>query len=84
MEEPKVSEITQNRGNAGMGRPKGSPNKATAAVREAIARMAEDNAPKFLEWMDQVAKTIAKVTSTHVTCTYADGSFCVPCVLMAC
>ena len=30
------------------------------------------------------AKTIAKVTSTHVTCTYADGSFCVPCVLMAC
>ena len=30
------------------------------------------------------SKTIAKVTSTHVTCTYADGSFCVPCVLMAC
>jgi hypothetical protein len=30
------------------------------------------------------AKTIAKVTSTHVTCTYEDGSFCVPCVLMAC
>jgi hypothetical protein len=30
------------------------------------------------------AKTVAKVTSTYVTCTYADGSFCVPCVLMAC
>jgi hypothetical protein len=30
------------------------------------------------------AKTVAKVTSTHVTCTYADGSYCVPCVLMAC
>jgi len=29
-------------------------------------------------------KTIAKVTSTHVTCTYDDGSYCVPCVLMAC
>ena len=29
-------------------------------------------------------KTIAKVTSTHVTCTYPDGSYCVPCVLMAC
>jgi hypothetical protein len=29
-------------------------------------------------------KTIAKVTSTHVTCTYEDGSYCVPCVLMAC
>ena len=30
------------------------------------------------------SKTIAKVTSTNVTCTYADGSYCVPCVLMAC
>ena len=30
------------------------------------------------------SKTIAKVTSNHVTCTYEDGSYCVPCVLMAC
>jgi len=30
------------------------------------------------------SKTIAKVTSTHVTCTYDDQSYCVPCVLMAC
>jgi hypothetical protein len=30
------------------------------------------------------SKTVAKVTSTHVSCTYADGSYCVPCVLMAC
>jgi hypothetical protein len=30
------------------------------------------------------SKTIAKVTSNHVTCTYGDGSYCVPCVLMAC
>ena len=30
------------------------------------------------------SKTVAKVTSTNVTCTYADGSYCVPCVLMAC
>ena len=30
------------------------------------------------------SKTIAKVTSTHVTCTYEDGSYCIPCVLMAC
>jgi hypothetical protein len=30
------------------------------------------------------AKTIAKVTSTHVSKTYADGSYLVPCVLMAC
>jgi len=30
------------------------------------------------------SKTIAKVTSTHISETYADGSYCVPCVLMAC
>lgn len=30
------------------------------------------------------SKTIAKVTSNNVTCTYEDGSYCVPCVLMAC
>jgi hypothetical protein len=30
------------------------------------------------------SKTIAKVTSAHVSCVYDDGSYCVPCVLMAC
>lgn len=30
------------------------------------------------------SNTIAKVTSTTVTATYADGSYTVPCVLMAC
>ena len=30
------------------------------------------------------SKTVAKVTSTHVTCTYEDGSYCVPCVLISC
>jgi hypothetical protein len=28
--------------------------------------------------------TVAKVTSTTVSCTHPDGSYCVPCVLMAC
>ncbi len=41
--------------NSGMGRPKGSPNKATAAVREAIAVFAEGNAHKLQEWLDDVA-----------------------------
>ena len=41
--------------NAGLGRPKGAPNKSTAAVREAIAKMAELNAPHFAMWLDQVA-----------------------------
>jgi hypothetical protein len=30
------------------------------------------------------SKTVAKVTSTHVSHTYDDGSYLVPCVLMAC
>jgi len=38
------------------GRPKGSPNKSTAAVREAIAKMAEMNAPRFALWLDEVAQ----------------------------
>jgi hypothetical protein len=42
--------------NAGNGRPKGSPNKSTAAVREAIAKMAEMNAPRFAMWLDEVAQ----------------------------
>jgi len=57
METSKVEENKANGlpPNAGMGRPKGSPNKATAVVREAIARMAEDNADNFNLWLAQVA-----------------------------
>lgn len=40
---------------AGMGRPPGVPNKATSAVREAIARMAEENSENFIGWLNQVA-----------------------------
>ena len=38
-----------------MGRPPGVPNKATSAVREAIARMADENAENFVGWLNQVA-----------------------------
>lgn len=41
--------------NTNIGRPKGSPNKATAAVREAIAVFAEGNAHKLQQWLDDVA-----------------------------
>jgi len=44
--------------NNGMGRPKGSPNKATTAVREAIAVFAEGNAHKLQEWLDDVANGV--------------------------
>lgn len=42
-------------GAPGPGRPKGVPNKSTALVREAIAKMAEENAENFNQWLTQVA-----------------------------
>lgn len=38
-----------------MPRPKGSPNKATANAREAIARLVDNYAPKLEVWLDQIA-----------------------------
>ena len=40
---------------AGMGRIKGVPNKTTQNVREMIAMVAEQNAPKFAQWLETVA-----------------------------
>jgi hypothetical protein len=42
-------------GKPGPGRPKGLPNRATVAVREAIAAFAEANAPKLQVWLDEIA-----------------------------
>ena len=42
--------------NACKGRPRGSPNKATAAVREAIALFAEQNVGKLQEWLGAIAE----------------------------
>lgn len=44
------------RGTPGPGRPKGSPNKATADVRAAIAAFAEANVGKLQEWLDRIAE----------------------------
>ena len=38
------------------GRPKGTPNKATSAVREAIALFAEQNVGKLQGWLERVAQ----------------------------
>ena len=43
--------------NAGMGRPKGVPNKATANAREAIARFVDGNAERLQGWLDEIAAT---------------------------
>lgn len=37
------------------GRPKGSPNKATASAREAIAAFVELNVPRMQGWLDAIA-----------------------------
>ncbi len=37
-----------------MGRPKGSPNKATQSAREAIARFVDGNAGKLGQWLDEI------------------------------
>ena len=39
-----------------MPRPKGSPNKATAEAREAIARLVDGNAHRLNIWLDEIYK----------------------------
>jgi hypothetical protein len=41
--------------NAGKGRVKGVPNKATKAAREAIAAFVDANAEKLQGWLDEIA-----------------------------
>jgi hypothetical protein len=40
----------------GPGRPKGLPNKATLAAREAIAAFVDNNADRLQGWLDQIAE----------------------------
>jgi hypothetical protein len=59
METSEVKETPNNwkvgDGTAGPGRPKGTPNKATGIVREAIANLLERNAPNMDRWLNEVA-----------------------------
>jgi hypothetical protein len=43
--------------NAGKGRPKGSPNRATSTAREAIALFVDENTPRLQGWLDEIAAT---------------------------
>jgi hypothetical protein len=60
--------------NAGKGRKKGVPNKATADVRKAFTALLEGAADKLQIWLDRVAKkdpgraldVIAKFAEYHV------------------
>ena len=48
---------------AGMGRPAGVPNKATALAREAIAQFVDGNSHKMQEWLEQVANGVQDETT---------------------
>ena len=42
--------------NAGKGRKRGVPNKTTSTMREAIAKIVDQNMPRMQEWLDTIAK----------------------------
>lgn len=46
-------------GAPGPGRPKGSPNKATATVRDAISRVADGMADDFVGWLRATAEGVS-------------------------
>ena len=58
--------------------------QGTAVSRGDLLMSAGDGTAKPQDDDIVRSKTIAKVTSTTVSTTYSDGSYCVPCVLMAC
>lgn len=46
---------TKGKTNNPNGRPKGSQNKDTSLVRQAVAQLLEDYSPKMHGWLDQIA-----------------------------
>ena len=58
--------------------------KGTTVERGDLLMSAGDGTAKPQDDDIMRSKTIAKVTSNTVSTTYSDGSYCVPCVLMAC
>ena len=50
-----------------LGRPAGSPNKATSDARQAIAQFVDGNAHRLTEWLDQVAEGVKTETEDPET-----------------
>ena len=59
------------------GRTKGTPNKATASAREAIAHFVDGNAHRLTEWLDKVAEGV-KVTKQDPATGEAIEEYVVP------
>lgn len=63
---PKPPTVGANRGNAGKGRPKGQPNKATQKAREAISTILDGNVYRIQGWLDEVAAEDPKAAMNAV------------------
>ena len=53
--------------NAGKGRKKGTPNKATAAFRETVTKILEDNSENIQRWLAEVAAEDPKAAIDLIT-----------------
>jgi hypothetical protein len=57
------------------GRPKGSPNKSTAAAREAIAQFVDGNAPSMQKWLEQVAEGVKNDDDKYIVLPNPEKAF---------
>jgi hypothetical protein len=52
--------------NKGAGRPAGSPNKATAEARQAIALFVDQNAHRLTGWLDEVSRGLMDSDGNYI------------------